>query len=722
MNPPNTFWRLLDHYKVQIPMIQRDYAQGRTDEQTREIRELLLGNIKEALLKKKRLDFDFVYGSVSGDVLFPLDGQQRLTTLFLLHWYFAIKENKDVSDTLVKFSYETRISARDFCEQLAKQTISFSDFSVDAPASVIRNKKWFQYHWRADPTVEAMLVMLNAMHESFREVDQLAMESLTSDDCPITFSFLELQRFGLGDELYIKMNSRGKPLSTFENFKAQFEQVLEKNGFVPESKQFSLLIEQEWTDLLWEYRDEDYTIDRAFMRLFTFVSSALFLKNNPFARSSSLLSQDFSRLHDLVSVYKTKENVSFLFGVLSLWKDRDDINQQFKAIFEDLPLFSTDIQLMDKCLDNSLQLDERVLLYTIVLKKIAKQETDLTDTLRVIRNLLIRVRQGNSGVYNSNLRVENLGPILNVIDQLVNANKPIYEMLLEEKNLDGFASSSWVQERGKAELIVKYPQWKQALHELEDMPRLKGAVHQWLDAFTAYPNHLIVTLMELDKLSASLVSRAMLSLESYQVQLGWSNLGPRYLLGGNRANREYLWTLSDNSLKPLFTSFIGALMNAHGQSLKEKVESLINPAGKWTNEEWQYYFIKYDTMIKDGHQVYTNSGSDRTFDIERLSGINLQAEHINPFYEAIVELIGDRTICRMEDCQKRLSERSEIRTVNNEVFTLDGSRWNYRVDSSIQADLDRYADTLTGVDVVEKGYALVMKAHELSAESDLHSA
>ena len=68
-----------------------------------------------------------------------------------------------------------------------------------------------------------MLVMLNAMHESFREVDQLAMESLTSDDCPITFSFLELQRFGLGDELYIKMNSRGKPLSTFENFKAEFE-------------------------------------------------------------------------------------------------------------------------------------------------------------------------------------------------------------------------------------------------------------------------------------------------------------------------------------------------------------------------------------------------------------------------------------------------------------------------------------------------------------------
>ncbi|WP_172200880.1 DUF262 domain-containing protein [Saccharibacillus qingshengii] len=716
MNPPNTFWRLLRQYKVRIPMIQRDYAQGRSDEQTKEIRELLLENITEAILRKKKLDFDFIYGSVSEDELFPLDGQQRLTTLFLLHWYFAVKENKDVSEIMVKFSYETRISARDFCEQLAKQKIPFSDFSVDTPASVIRNKKWFQYHWQADPTVEAMLVMLNSIHESFCEVDQPVLESLTSEDCPITFSFLELEHFGLSDELYIKMNSRGKPLSTFENFKAQFEQLLEKNGFIEESKQFSLRIEQEWTDLLWEYRDEDNTIDRAFMRLFTFISSALYLKANPFARNASLLIQEFSRIHDLASVYNKKENVSFLFDALSLWKNRRDIHQQFTEIFEKLPLFNNNIQLMEKCLNNSLQLDERVLLYTVVAKKIAMQETDLIDTLRVVRNLLIRVRQGNSGVYNSNLRVENIGPILSGVDYMVNFNKPIYEVLLQESSIPGFASTNWGQEKEKAELLNKHPHLKQSLHTLEDMPRLKGAVHQWLDAFVAFSNQLTDTLVELDKVNAAFVSRAMLSLESYQVQLGWSNLGPRYLFGGKRANREYLWTLSENSLKPLFTRFTAALINAQGRSMKEKVESLINP-GKWTIEDWQYYFIKYDTMLKDSHQVYTNSGSNRTFDIERLSGINLQAEHINPFYEAIVELIGDNSICRIVDCQKRLSERSEIRTINNAVFRLVGSRWTYDVDSRIQADLDRYAETLSGFDVVETGYALVMKAHELAARS-----
>ena len=31
---------------------------------------------------------------------------------------------------------------------------------------------------------------------------------------------------GSGEDLYIKMNSRGKPLTPFENFKARFEQAI----------------------------------------------------------------------------------------------------------------------------------------------------------------------------------------------------------------------------------------------------------------------------------------------------------------------------------------------------------------------------------------------------------------------------------------------------------------------------------------------------------------
>ncbi len=86
------FKQLLDrHGRVCIPIIQRDYAQGRPEEE--EVRQDFLRAIKVALDKPADdpslpFNLDFIYGSVEGPEntrFLPLDGQQRLTTLFLLH-------------------------------------------------------------------------------------------------------------------------------------------------------------------------------------------------------------------------------------------------------------------------------------------------------------------------------------------------------------------------------------------------------------------------------------------------------------------------------------------------------------------------------------------------------------------------------------------------------------------------------------------------------------
>src|SRR5437773_11386083 len=83
------------HEFIRIPMIQRDYAQGRPAEG--EVRTEFLGALEGALRRPADdpslpLNLDFIYGSVEGQQetrFYPLDGQQRLTTLFLLHWYLA---------------------------------------------------------------------------------------------------------------------------------------------------------------------------------------------------------------------------------------------------------------------------------------------------------------------------------------------------------------------------------------------------------------------------------------------------------------------------------------------------------------------------------------------------------------------------------------------------------------------------------------------------------
>src|SRR5215213_6370332 len=99
---------------IEIPIIQRDFAQGRLDDETTLIRERFLDAVVRAAGTDADMGLDFVYGEVQGGVLRPLDGQQRLTTLFLLHWYVAsLAGTLDQAASWLRFSYATRPTARD---------------------------------------------------------------------------------------------------------------------------------------------------------------------------------------------------------------------------------------------------------------------------------------------------------------------------------------------------------------------------------------------------------------------------------------------------------------------------------------------------------------------------------------------------------------------------------------------------------------------------------
>lgn len=143
---------------IVIPKIQRDYAQGRMSEEVTKIRSRFLQVIYDALVSDEKLTLDFVYGSIENGVLLPLDGQQRLTTLFLIHTYIAKHEDVAPEDYafLRQFSYQTRVSSRDFCEHLVKFNL---DFSKQTLSGQITDEAWFLLEWESDPTVQSMLVM-----------------------------------------------------------------------------------------------------------------------------------------------------------------------------------------------------------------------------------------------------------------------------------------------------------------------------------------------------------------------------------------------------------------------------------------------------------------------------------------------------------------------------------------------------------------------------------
>lgn len=301
-----TFWNFLKNNHIEIPIIQRDYAQGRLVKEN--LRKTFLGDLKKALdneppYKDSEMKLDFVYGSTENDRLNPLDGQQRLTTLWLLHWYIALRAgvlNEDNCAILRNFTYETRISSREFCHNLCIPQ-NFECFNGCNIVGFITKQTWFYSAWKQDPTIQSMLRMLSGTKISDKKGDDIidgieelfacpslcviegdkcslmktfdtCWKKLTNESvCPIVFYNLPLHDFGLSDDLYIKMNARGKQLTSFENFKADLigymtKRADEENHEIKQQKEWELLLDSQvgipikfdtdWTDIFWSNRSK----------------------------------------------------------------------------------------------------------------------------------------------------------------------------------------------------------------------------------------------------------------------------------------------------------------------------------------------------------------------------------------------------------------------------------------------------------------------------------
>lgn len=216
----------------------------------------------------------------------------------------------NISNTLKKFSYETRSSSREFCEKLCSLDASLKN-EKDI-VGVITRQTWFFSAWKQDPTIKSMLCMLSGtdnsddkngdfvdgIEELFANVTDFGhyWECLKSADCPIHFNFLPLSsdELPVSDDLYIKMNARGKPLSSFENFKADLIKWIykdeNKNAFGENESErnktraeYASLIDNQWTDIFWEAGEEKGNVDEIY---FAFI--------NRFLLNSIVIHNDFT--------------------------------------------------------------------------------------------------------------------------------------------------------------------------------------------------------------------------------------------------------------------------------------------------------------------------------------------------------------------------------------------------------------------------------------------
>lgn len=342
-----SFLQLVDKYNIVVPVIQRDYAQGRTDdEHVIEVRKNFVKNLISYLRdeNKSSHDLDFIYGTVNStfsqnEDFIPLDGQQRLTTLFLLHWYLAgrsgnfddFSKKMKTGTNAYKFAYKTRDSSTMFCEKLLtkfeiknderpeetdifreiEKTEKGKDAKTSYISETIQNQGWFFQAWLNDPTVAGMLVMLTEIDEQFKTISEDyswndAYNRLWDDkNPPISFQLLPLNGYDRTDDLYIKLNARGIHLSDFENFKARIEDLMEMDDM--DCKEFKRKIDVEWAEYLWKYRGGGDNTDAIMENLFRNFIAFSYRTNDPESkvkeRMDYLLEQNKKKMRFTYSRY-----------------------------------------------------------------------------------------------------------------------------------------------------------------------------------------------------------------------------------------------------------------------------------------------------------------------------------------------------------------------------------------------------------------------------------
>lgn len=590
--------------KIEIPIIQRDYAQGRKDEKVERVRERFLDTIFDALKNQKKLTLDFVYGEKENGKFIPLDGQQRLTTLFLLHWYIAKKEsvNREESDFLKGFSYFTRPSSRDFCQSLVDFTPSFSRIISEE----IKNQSWFQYQWNNDPTIEAMLVMIDAINEKYSNSSGLWKQLEY-----ITFYFLEISEMGLTDELYIKMNSRGKPLTEFEHFKAEFEGMIKE---VDEdlSEEFNHKFDLDWTDMLFPYRGENKIIDDEFMRYFFFVSDVLCflqgvdLQKDEFKLAKLLYGKDKQ---------KAKENLEFLKSAFDCWCGFD-IDEFFNTILANnvyesgkVTIYQENLNIFKQCCDDygddngrnrKFPLNMTLLLYAVVVylqNKQSVQEEDFKHRIRIVRNL----------IWNSRDEIRADGQRNNMPQLLAETKEIILQGTIPTTT--GYNKRQKEEEQAKIDWLQTNLDKQDTLFHLEDHSLLYGCI-----AVVGLDN-----VANFDKFRElfnncdwDLISRALLAKGDYSQMVGW-----RWQLGTkNDSTWKDLFHPSkqregfDNTTNVL-NDLLASLTTIDADELQNVIDTYLNNSS--TLKDWRYYFVKYAEPILTNWELPSTYGFYYTY-------------------------------------------------------------------------------------------------------------
>lgn len=638
--------------KIIIPSIQREYVQPLNESIIKGFIEVLV----KAFLSGDHKDLNYLYGVDDEEGYFiPIDGQQRLTTLWLLHLYVAARLGMKLQVTI---EYQTRDICGDFCSALSEKLVTI-DFNKHCISEEIKDANWFIGCWIESITVKSILIALDEIHEILNNIrtdfKTLWKNMNAGVESPVQFAFHNPK--DLGKDIYVKMNSRGKVLTQFENLKAWLDDKLKSYCEHYDSHSFSrkfytewrIDIDNDWTDFFWRNRDISSAfpeeIDDAQLRLFYTIAYVFWAQKDIKGREALNLNPDSNVKFDSEGVLSRMRNSSVdipiyelnrlnifneeillftrrvLNGLIKIEPNLNngiqaetDKENESKIFFWELPgkklTFISQLLLSEK--DEKIPFSKMVLAASVLFFAVQNIDSKiLLNWMRFARNIVNNTRIDSDNIHNVLSAFKKWAKELKLKGWDEFIEELGYATAIDRKQID--------EEKAKAKWIKEYAQCAQSLYKLENHRFFFGRISflinymhvlkankvddSFAKLFVSY-SELLSSLFDDDGPNRSLklrdkhrFHRAILALSEYHGYGVWS--GANWFLSNNKESwKEYIedFNLDDNHIPHNIgiIRLINKLKDFNGD-YQIAIDTLINDT-KINVSDWRKELIDYPDL------------------------------------------------------------------------------------------------------------------------------
>ena len=297
-----------------------------------------------------------------------IDGQQRLTTIFIILKYLEnlLKEENGI-DEIYMLSYETRKDSKDFLQNIASKTRNESDKNMD-----------YFYMYQAYKAVE------NWFEEKIKEkktTKRKMLEIFTNleDEKHIEFIWYEVEDSEDEVKIFARLNSGKIPLTNAELIKALFLNVrnFPKGGSENEIITKQIEISKEWDEIEYALQDDEFF---------------KFLTKNDYPTRIELLFEILSGVKntelDRYAIYRRFADKAKKGGLYHAWTDIKKIFLTLKFWFKDTEYYHLVGFLVVSGISNIKEIydkakDETKSDFNIFLKKKIKEKIKIEDIDRL---------------------------------------------------------------------------------------------------------------------------------------------------------------------------------------------------------------------------------------------------------------------------------------------------------------------------------------------------